>query len=151
MSTYSKFEDLKVWADSRKLNKLMSELIASKEDRNSGYLINHLFKTAGSVMDNIAEGFEREGNKEFINFLSISKGSAGELRSQFYRALDFAIINKNEFDILTERAISISVQLSFFMKYLKSSTIKGNKFKEPAGDYTPTIDLSQFFLPEEGI
>ncbi|MFD2552356.1 four helix bundle protein [Bizionia sediminis] len=135
MSKISTFEDLNVWVMSRELNKTMFTMLADKDDKLYGFLINHLFKTSGSVMDNIAEGFERGGNKEFILFLSYSKGSAGELRSQFYRALDMAVINKSEFDILQALVSDISKQLSLFMNYLKNSNYKGSKFKEPSAIY----------------
>lgn len=135
MSSIKQFEDLNVWQISRKLNQRMYAVLSKKTDNNSGFLINHLFKTSGSIMDNIAEGFERGGNKEFINFLSYSKGSAGELRSQMYRALDIEIITKEEFDELQQMTISISQQLSLFMNYLKNSNFKGSKFKEPPAPY----------------
>lgn len=128
MSKIKTFEDLKVWQEARKLNKRMFKILKNKEDKNSGFLINHLFKTAGSIMDNIAEGFERNGNKEFKQFLSISKGSSGELRSQLFRAYDFEIINKAEFSELAEKTISIGNQLGSFMSYLKTSKYKGSKF-----------------------
>ena len=88
------FEELPVWQLSRKLNIELIRTLKDINDLDTGFLKNHIFKTSGSVMDNIAEGFERSGNKEFINFLSISKGSLGELKSQLYRAYDFNLIEE---------------------------------------------------------
>ena len=70
MSKISGFEDLNVWKLSRQLNMERFKMLSGKNDKEFGFLINHLFKTSGSIMDNIAEGVERGGNKEFINFLS---------------------------------------------------------------------------------
>src|SRR5690554_4727832 len=135
MSKITSFEDLEVWKLSRQLNVDMFQILCQKDHRLYGFLINHLFKTSSSIMDNIAEGFERGGNKEFINFLSYSKGSAGELRSQFYRALDFEVINQKEFSRLEAQITEISKQLGLFIKYLKSSDYKGSKFNEPPAGY----------------
>ena len=131
MSKINTFENLEVWKLSRQLNIEMFKVLARKDSKSYGFLINHLYKTSGSIMDNIAEGFERGGNKEFINFLSYSKGSAGELRSQFYRALDVEVISQSEFEKLQALVMNISKQLSLFMNYLKNSNYKGSKFKEP--------------------
>jgi len=94
MSKIEKFEQIISWQEARKLNKTIGDLIVGGRFKHSYRLINQIEGSGGSVMDNIAEGFERGGNKDFIQFLYVAKGSCGELRSQLYRALDRNYINQ---------------------------------------------------------
>ncbi len=81
-------------------------------------------------MSNIAEGFERGGDKEFVQFLSNAKGSCGEVRAQLYAALDESYLTQEEFDELIELCVEVSRMISGMMTYLRRSELRGNKFKE---------------------
>ena len=87
--------------------------------------------SAGSITDNIAEGFERGGNKEFIEFLAVAKGFGGETRSQGYCAFDFKYITRKDFREILDRTMSLSKRISGFISYLKKSTYKGSKCANP--------------------
>jgi four helix bundle protein len=126
-----RFEDLEIWKEARDLSKIIFE-ITDKEPFCKDYKFRDQFRaSSGSVMDNIAEGFERDGNKEFIQFLCIAKGSCGECRSQSYRAFDYKYLNQDEFDDLFSRTTQLSRKISSLIGYLKSSEFKGSKFLKP--------------------
>ena len=108
MATISRFEEIISWKEARELNRTLGNLIDEKRFENNYRLINQIEGAAGSIMDNIAESFERGGNKEFIQFLYIAKGSCGELRSQLYRALDRNYVSNEEFNLLSNHAMRIS-------------------------------------------
>ena len=130
MATVHRFEDLEIWQLARKLYQRISKL-AEKIKKNHDYRFADQMKAAaGSIMDNIAEGFERNSRLEFLNSLSISKGESGELKSQLYRATDDSYLDKDEFDELYEDTDKVSKKIANFVKYLNSSKIKGLKFKD---------------------
>jgi len=123
------FEDLGIWQDARKLCKEIF-LITEKDPFSRDFKLRDQIRTSsGSVMDNIAEGFERNGNKEFIQFLSIAKGSCGECRSQSYRAFDYGYIDQKILNELIHKTITLSKQISGFISYLKRSNFKGSKYQ----------------------
>jgi four helix bundle protein len=129
MATITCSEDLEIWQLAREMCKNVNNLIQENRFKNDFSLTDQIRRSSGSAMDNIAEGFERNGNKEFINFLSYSKASAGECRSQLYRALDYNYINENEFNHLKEKSIELGVKIKKFMDYLRKSEYRGSKFK----------------------
>ncbi len=137
MATIKNFEDLSVWKEARILSKDIYQLTKKSSYSKELDLKNQIKRSAGSITDNIAEGFERGGNKEFIQFLYIAKGSYGELRSQLYRSVDFDVITEKESAGHIEKAKNISSMLQGFISYLKNSGFKGDKYvlKEPKAIY----------------
>lgn len=128
MATITKFEDIEIWQLARKLNKEMYPFLQALIDSRNFELNKQMERAAGSIMDNVAEGFERDGTREFIQFLAISKGSAGEIRSQLYRALDRNLITEEQFDKFQIDCKLIGDKIGKFMNYLNNSNIKGKKF-----------------------
>lgn len=124
----NKIEDLEIWQTARKLCKYIYELTSIQPFMNDFKFRDQIRSSSGSVMDNIAEGYGRGGNREFINFISIAKGSNEEVRSQSYRAFDFNYINLEQLEELLEITDKISKQSNSLMQYLKKSDYKGPKF-----------------------
>ncbi|KOH46132.1 four helix bundle protein [Sunxiuqinia dokdonensis] len=129
MATIERFEDIKAWQLARDLCKQINGYTLYTIFSKDFKLIGQIKGSSGSVMDNIAEGFERGGNKEFVQFLSFSKGSTGEVKSQLYRDLDNKYISQTEFDNAYSKADEISKMIGGLMSYLSKSDIKGPKFK----------------------
>lgn len=129
MATIARFEDLEIWKEARRLAKEI-HLITVETDLKSDFRFRDQIKaSSGSVMDNIAEGFERNGNLEFRQFLSIAKGSAGETRSQLYRVLDYNYIDVVKFEILKTDFENLSGKINNFISYLNKKDFKGTKFQ----------------------
>ena len=129
MATVIRFEDLEIWKEARRLAKEI-HFISIETDLKSDFKFKEQIKSSsGSAMDNIAEGFERDGNLEFRQFLSIAKGSAGETRSQLYRALDYGYISEEKFEILKREYENLSGKIKNFITYLNKKDFKGNKFQ----------------------
>jgi four helix bundle protein len=128
MATIKRFEDLEIWQEARRLSKEII-LISKTTELNRDFKLKEQIKgSSGSVMDNIAEGFERNGNSEFKQFLSISKGSAGETRSQLYRIFDNEYINETQLNILIAEYEKLSIKIHNFITYLNKKDYKGTKF-----------------------
>ena len=129
MATIRKFEEVLSWIEARELNKVVGKLIKGNNFEKNFRLINQIEGSAGSIMDNIAEGFDRNGNKEFIQFLYIAKASCAEFRSQLYRAVDRDYLRDEEFKNLYDHALRISSLIQALINYLKDSELTGSKFK----------------------
>ena len=126
---FKSFEDIQSWKLSRILAKDVYLTFGRHSDRQITFITNQMLRSSGSIIDNIAEGFERGGNKEFLQYLWIAKASAGELRSQFYRAYDLQLISDDEFLDFKNRVEEISRVIYGLIKAIKESTITGQKYK----------------------
>ncbi|MEO6668128.1 MAG: four helix bundle protein [Ferruginibacter sp.] len=128
MATITKFEDLEIWQLARQLNKDIFEITKVGSLSKDFALKDQMTRSAGSIMDNIAEGFGRGSRLEFVQFLSISKASAAELQSQLIRSFDKGHIEKDEFDKLNTVTIKVGNKTAAFMQYLNKTSFKGQKF-----------------------
>jgi len=128
MSTFKSFEEIEVWQKARVLATRIFEVTREGSFASDFKLKDQINGSSGSIMDNIAEGYERDGMREFIQFLSIAKGSAGETRSQLHRALDRNHISSEMHKQLVEEVAGISKQLSGLINYLSKSGVKGVKY-----------------------
>ena len=129
MATIERFEDIEAWQQARLLvNNIY--LVTNDGLFARDYGLKDQIRQAGvSILSNIAEGFERGGNKEFIQFLFTAKGSCGEVRAQLYVARDQKYITEEQFHKLMQQSVRISKMLSGLISYLKRSSYKGAKHK----------------------
>jgi four helix bundle protein len=135
MATIESFEELKCWQEARVYCQNIYTALLSNIDIKDYPLKDQINRASGSVMDNIAEGFGRGGNKEFKQFLSIAKASCAETNSQLYRASDRTYITKEQFENLSNESVVIQKMISGLIKYLNNSAYKGSKFMEDATPY----------------
>ncbi|KKP90145.1 MAG: 30S ribosomal protein S23 [Parcubacteria group bacterium GW2011_GWC1_36_108] len=115
MAKFETFEDIVAWQKSRILVTDIYQVFRSSKDYS---FRDQIQRAAVSIMNNIAEGYERKGNKEFAKFLYIAKGSCAEVRSMLYLALDLRYINREEFNNFSEQSLVISKMLSSLIKTL---------------------------------
>jgi four helix bundle protein len=122
------FEDLNVWKQARQLTQEVYRLTKTEKFLKDFGLRDQIRRAAISVMSNIAEGFERGGNQEFVQFLYVAKASCGEVRSQLYVALDQGYATANDSEKLLQLFRRLSGMISNLITYLRESDMKGEKF-----------------------
>lgn len=127
-----KFEDLAIFQRARELCKEVYGITRTNDFKYDSRFVQQIRAASGSIMDNIAEGFERDGNKEFAQFLYIAKGSCGEVRSQVIRAYDAGYISQEKYQQMYEDCIVLSKGIANFIKSLRSSEMTGRKFQDPS-------------------
>jgi four helix bundle protein len=130
MATITNFEELDIWKIARKLCQEVNKIITTTALQNGYKLRNQINASSGSIMDNIAEGFERGGKNEFRQILSIAKGSCWESRSQLYRIYDRNYITNEIFESMRDETLLIGKKIGSFIKYLNDTNYKGIKFKK---------------------
>lgn len=126
MATIKQFEDLLAWQKARELVKEIYRAFSGCRDRG---FTDQIQRAAVSVMSNIAEGFESGTRQEFLNYLYIAKGSAGEVRAQLYAAHDIGYLNVETFKYLNSLAVDCSRLIASFIRGLKTSPVTGHQFK----------------------
>jgi four helix bundle protein len=129
MAKIEKFEDIEAWQRAREITTLVYRVSSNGGFAKDFALVNQMRRAAVSILSNIAEGFERNGDKEFIQFLTIAKGSCGEVRAQLYVALDQKYLEETEFLDIRNKLIDTSRMISGLINYLKQSDLKGSKFR----------------------
>jgi four helix bundle protein len=128
MARIERFEDIESWKSAREVTRLVYAVSSNGIFAKDFALCNQIRRASVSILSNIAEGFEREGNKEFVHFLTIAKGSCGEVRAQLYVALDQNYIDETQFSEIYEKLLEISRLIAGLMKYLRQTEMRGSKF-----------------------
>lgn len=136
MTTIKRFEDLDAWKVARELDAAVYRATESGPISRDFPFRDQIRSAALSTMSNIAEGFEREGTAEFLQFLSIAKGSSGEVGSLLYAALGRKYVTQAAFDDLQAKVVSTRRLIIGLMSYLRRTPFKGYKYKRPANPQT---------------
>lgn len=125
-----RFEDLEIWQNARELCIKIRNVVDTTSLGIDFSIRDQILRSSGSIMDNIAEGFERDGKKEFINFLYIAKGSLGETRSQVHRSFDAKHLSDGIYNELLNDCLNLSGKIYHFIEYLSVSGYTGTKRKQ---------------------
>ena len=129
MATFKKFEDIEAWKKGRELTKQIYRVSRTGAFARDFALRDQIRRASVSIMSNIAEGYDRSGTGEFIQFLATAKGSAAEVKCQLYVALDQSYVDDSTFGDLSALATEIGNMIAGLMNYLRRSGIKGTKYK----------------------
>ena len=129
MATFKRFEEIESWKRARKLTNRIYEVTKQGEFARDFALKDQVRRACVSIMSNIAEGHDRSGTGEFVQFLATAKGSAAEVRCQLYIAFDQGYITENEFTELGRTALENQSLIGGLMNYLRRSGYKGNKYR----------------------
>jgi four helix bundle protein len=132
VATIKRFEDLECWKSGRRLRQFAYRLSRLDQFARDYALVGQIRRASQSVTANIAEGFEREGNREFIQFLAQAKGSVGEVKDELYTALDENYITQTDFDEAYSIADETTRLIGGMMGYLRRAQSAGSKFKRPS-------------------
>jgi four helix bundle protein len=128
MARIEKFEDIQAWKLAREVTRQIYEISSNEKFSRDFALVNQIRRASISILSNIAEGFERSGNKEFLQFLAIAKGSCGEVRAQLYVAFDQKYIDETKFQEIMDKLLETNRLIAGFMKYLQQTEMRGSKF-----------------------
>ena len=129
MAKIATFEGLEAWQRARELTRVIYDCSGSGEFAKDFALRDQIRRAVVSVMSNIAEGFERGGDREFLQFLATAKGSCGEVRAQLYVALDQGYVTDQQFAAAAAVATEVSKLTAGLMRYLRQSALKGSKYR----------------------
>jgi four helix bundle protein len=140
MASIKRFEDVEAWKKGRELTQRNYQITSQTKFTRDYTLRDQIRRAAISITSNIAEGFDRRGNREFVQFLAIARGSASELKSQIYTALDVGYVDLKEFAELYQLAHRVVLLIGGFIKYLQQSELGGQKFKTATQRKTPNSE-----------
>jgi four helix bundle protein len=130
MARIERFEDLEIWKLAKDVANQVYDMTSVGKFSQDYVLRDQIRRAVISIFSNIAEGFERNGNKEFLQFLSIAKASCGEVRAQLIFAHDREYISATQFEGIVQNLLSLSNQIGGFCKYLRQAELKGSKFNK---------------------